>query len=59
MEIDWEQAQKHLEEVAKAYRQLSYASAWFVMRQLEQLKRRFNTGERSETLYEEIMSFEL
>jgi len=57
--MDWEQALKHLEKVAKVYGQLPYSSAWFVIKQLENLKHRYDTGERSKSFYEEIMSFEL
>lgn len=57
--MDWEQALKHLQKVARVYGELPYSSALFVIKQLENLKRRYDIGERTEVLYEEIMSFEL
>ena len=58
MEIDWEETRKHLEILASLYKKMPYESTWFVMRQLEQLKKRLNNNERTQHLHDEIMSME-
>lgn len=56
--IDWEDVVRHLNDAAAAYGKLPYTSAWFVIKQLNGLARRFNEGERTPQLAEEIFSIE-
>lgn len=58
MEIDWEEAKKHLEKLASQYQKLPFESAWFVMFQLGKLQGRLLNGEQTQQLYDEIMSIE-
>lgn len=60
-EIDtfyWGKALKHLDEIAMQYKKLPWESAWFAMGQLGKLKIRIQQGERTQQLYDEIISME-
>jgi len=56
--MDWIKADAHLQELIDIYKKLPYQSAWFAMGQLNTLRHRFDTGERTQKLYDEIMAME-
>ena len=58
-ELNWTEALEHLKTVKRQYVELNMpGSTWFVLYQLRKLKARYRAGERTETLYNEIMAME-
>ena len=56
--MNWAEAEEHMKNTANMYKTLPYQSAWFVIKQLEQMHERYMAGERTQQLYDEIMSLE-
>jgi len=54
--MDWEKAEQFLKEIREAYESCPPQSTWFVMIELKQLEGRYNSGERTEKLYNEIVA---
>ena len=61
-EPDWKSADEHLKKVEEAYRRLiglPGVYVGFAMRSIDQMRAKFNRGDRSHELYNEIMTFEV
>jgi len=60
-ELDWEKAKEHLDRYEAGYRELvrnPAACPWFALSVIVGLRMRFEKGERTPELYEDIMSVE-
>lgn len=57
--LDWELAEKHLEQCEKAYTEICNCSYFALTMVIRPLRNRFNSGERTEALYNEIMRIAL
>jgi hypothetical protein len=53
--MDWDKAQAHLKEMTEAYQNIPMRSSWFGIGVLNGLRQRFDAGERTEELYQEIL----
>lgn len=53
--MDWERAENHLNMLIAEYSALGWREGQFGLYVLLPLKRRFDAGERTENLYQEIM----
>lgn len=56
--LDWDKANDYLFEVEKQYRAIGFAGEFALSIVITPLIKRFNNGERTETLYNQIMSLE-
>jgi len=54
--VNWDKAEERLVDMISVSEKLQFESVWFVMSQLGQMKRRYDSGERTQQLYDEIMS---
>ena len=52
--MDWKEAEQKLKEIREAYEYCPIQSMWFVLGELKKLEERYNSGERSNILFEEI-----
>lgn len=57
-ELDWNVAESRLTELLKLYKELPPQSGFFGVTMLEGLRRRFDKGERTPQLHNEIMQSE-
>lgn len=57
--MDWDKAVKHLEECERAYSEIGSAGYFALNIVIRPLRDRYNRGERTEELYNEIMGLEL
>ena len=57
-EINWQEAEKYLEELIWDYTMIGRAGTFALNLVLLPLKRRFDYGERTQELYEKIMACE-
>lgn len=55
--MDWEQAKNYLDVMIDAYAEIG-APGWFGLSLMKPLKRRYEAGERTRELYDEIMKLE-
>jgi len=57
--LDWKKAEKHLRTCEKSYTEIG-SPGYFVLNQvIRPLRDRYNSGERTQELYEEIMNVSL
>jgi hypothetical protein len=59
MNLDWEKAEDYLKEVEQAYAETGSAGAFAVSFVVRPVRDRFNKGERSQDLYDEIFAISL
>ncbi len=57
--MDWEEAQKYLEACEKAYSGIGSAGYFALTAVIRPLRDRFNGGERTQELHDEIMEIAL
>lgn len=57
-EINWDDVQSYFDQTLANYKEIPFSSAWFVLQQLERLGMRLKSGERTESLAEEIYAME-
>jgi hypothetical protein len=57
-EMNWETAENHLKEIRKAYVEIGAAGTFAIVAVLNPLLERFEEGERTEELHQEIMDLE-
>lgn len=57
-ELDWEKAEYHLNLMIDGYKSIGQCGIFGLMLTLYPLKHRFNSGERTKELYDEIMECE-
>ena len=57
--LNWKQAEEHLGECEKAFAEIGSAGYMALNFVIRPLRDRFNKGERSQELYDEIMETEL
>lgn len=53
--MDWEVAKEHLYEMKKAYEEIGFAGAFGLSLTINPLVNRYENGERTKELHEEIM----
>jgi hypothetical protein len=58
-EIDWTKAEQHLQTTENAYAEIGSPGYWTLSLVVRPLRDRFNRGERTQELYDEIMGIEL
>jgi hypothetical protein len=56
---DWDKAEKHLLTVERAYLESGVGGIFALVMFINPLIKRFNSGERSDELYNEILSLEI
>lgn len=56
--MDWKAAEQHLAEVESAYCAIGRAGTFGLMHVIAPLRVRFNNGERTQALYDEILALE-
>lgn len=56
--MNWEEAEKWLYDVEKLYKAIGYTGTFGLVIGVNPLIKRYEIGERSQELYEEIMSLE-
>jgi hypothetical protein len=56
--VGWDIVEKYLSEIEKAYTEIGTAGYFALNLTIRPLRDRFNKGERTDELYEEIMSLE-
>ena len=56
--MDWEKAEKYLSQMKQGYASIGPSGNFGLMMVIIPLENRFASGERSEELYQEIMSLE-
>lgn len=54
----WEDAKLHLKTIRSQYLALPLSSSWFALSQIRDMEARLEKGERTEQLFNEIMSME-
>jgi hypothetical protein len=54
----YSEAIDHLITVKRQYQELPPQSSWFVLEQIRKLEARWDDGERTQQLYDEIMAME-
>jgi len=57
--MDWKEAEKHLEAAESAYASIGSAGYFALSFVIRPLRDRFNRGERTEELYNEIMEISI
>lgn len=57
-ELDWDTAEKHLNQIRGAYAELPVMSGVFGLSMLNKLYQRFTGGERTQKLYDEMVQVE-
>ena len=57
--FDWDKAKEHLETAEKAYTEIGSAGYFALNYVIRPLRDRFNSGERTEELYDSIIGIEL
>jgi hypothetical protein len=57
--MDWEKAEEHLALCEKAYTEIGSAGYFALTFTIRPLRDRFNTGERTQELYDDINALEL
>lgn len=56
--MDWEKAEKYLNDMIQAYTEIGLAGTFGLTLTLKPLKARFDKGERTQELYDAIMDVE-
>jgi hypothetical protein len=56
--MDWEEAEQWLYDVQKLYKQLGYKGSFDLVISVNPLIKRYENGERTQELYDDIMSLE-
>lgn len=56
--LDWEKAQEHLYYIADLYESIGWTGTFALVATINPLVKRFENGERTEKLYNEIMDLE-
>ena len=56
--MDWEKAEKYLNDMIQAYTEIGWAGMFGLTLTLKPLKARFDKGERTQELYDDIMDVE-
>ncbi len=56
--LDWDAALAHFEVYEQAYKELPLASSWFALATLSTLRARYDKGERTPELYNDMMEVE-
>jgi len=56
--LDWKKAEEHLYNIQKLYKSIGWTGTFALSITINPLVKRFESGERTEELYEEIMSLE-
>lgn len=57
--LDWDKAEQYLKQCEKAYTEIGTCSYFALMMSIRPLRDRFNSGERTEALYNDIMGIAL
>ena len=56
--MNWEEAEKYLYDMKMAYEEIGFVGSFGLSMTINPLVKRFESGERTTELYEEIMSVE-
>ena len=57
--MDWDKAEEHLKTCESVYAEVGSNAYWFMSYIIRPLRDRFNKGEQTQDLYDEIMSISL